>query len=638
MTKVTKQARIGGGRKLALLAVGIFAAGSVLPVNAVVSPFGDSVFWWRGGRDGANGCAQDGLLTQGELVDVRHAKDATFWNQGYSTLTKDGSANNTLMPYQSETVTAPYACESYTASTLYFPQTFSVTTNYSGTGEATNIVWRPQQISRLYLPKIFRDSCVNGTCPNWTAFIRFRRDGVEGKYKGIAESLMLMNYTWGDRKGIGINFFGTDDTQKSAELRMSIGKHQDKPGLTVTRGQWVDLAISVNGKVVNVFWCAQNGKFGSKTYDETSNSNVGDIAMSATSYIHVGTDLNLAYNSNCLVYDVAKKTGSSSNNAMMAFRGAIAQLAFWDRALDAYEVQQVFGYPRPAAMTVGVKDNSTNEYLSVATSVAAGCGNWEEMNPALAAGQSRTIRFSLTEPKASLPQLLRIFPATGSASGRLSVTLNGNRVISASIDGTRTFQQFVKAASFVTGENTLTVTRTDSGAGDILIDAMEMSGSFMVGRDSHSNNVFSHEDIDKTIFDYDMACGMETNLVAGLNVRKTYDCRLSVTFPLDAETLRAASGMSYRTFIATYSSGTGYPPSRFAINGHVIKEYATDEFPAAYQYLGDFFIPVEHLRAGTNTFTFTADYVGGNTSIWRGFSFHRFELLPVESGTMILFR
>lgn len=607
-------------------------------MQAVVNPFGDSVFWWRGGRDGANGCAQDGLLTQGELVDVRHAKDTTFWNQGYSTLTKDGSANNTLMPYQSETVTAPYACESYTASTLYFPQTFSVTTNYSGTGEATNIVWRPQQISRLYLPKIFRDSCVNGTCPNWTAFIRFRRDGVEGKYKGIAESLMLMNYTWGDRKGIGINFFGTDDTQKSAELRMSIGKHQDKPGLTVTRGQWVDLAISVNGKVVNVFWCAQNGKFGSKTYDETSNSNVGDIAMSATSYIHVGTDLNLAYNSNCLVYDVAKKTGSSSNNAMMAFRGAIAQLAFWDRALDAYEVQQVFGYPRPAAMTVGVKDNSTNEYLSVATSVAAGCGNWEEMNPALAAGQSRTIRFSLTEPKASLPQLLRIFPATGSASGRLSVTLNGNSVISASFDGTRTFQQFVKAASFVTGENTLTVTRTDSGAGDILIDAMEMSGSFMVGRDSHSNNVFSHEDIGKTIFDYDMACGMETNLVAGLNVRKTYDCRLSVTFPLDAETLRAASGMSYRTFIATYSSGTGYPPSRFAINGHVIKEYATDEFPAAYQYLGDFFIPVEHLRAGTNTFTFTADYVGGNTSIWRGFSFHRFELLPVESGTMILFR
>lgn len=637
MTKVTKQARIGG-RKLALLAVGIFAAGAVLPVNAVVSPFGDSVFWWRGGRDGANGCAQDGLLTQGELVDVRHAKDTTFWNQSYSTLTKDGSANNTLMPYQTETVTAPYACESYTASTLYFPQTFTVTTNYSGTGEATEIRWRAQQISRLYLPKMFRDSCVNGTCPNWTAFIRFRRDGLDWKPNISADSLMLFNFNWSSKQGIGINFIPTDTTQKSAELRLSIGNHQPKPGLTVTRGQWVDLAISVAGKVVNVFWCAQNGKFGLATYDETSNANVGDLAMSATSYIHVGTDLNLAYNSDCLVYDVATQKGTSSNNAIMAFRGAIAQLAFWDRALDAYEVQQVFGYPRPAAMTAGIKDNSTNEYLSVATSVASGCGNWEEMSPALVAGQSRMVRFSLTEPKASLPQLLRIFPAAGSASGRLSVTLNGNSVVSASFDGTRTFQQFVKAASFVTGENTLTVTRTDSGTGDILIDAMEMSGSFMVGRDSHSNNVFSHEDNNKTIFDYDMACGMETNLVAGLNVRKTYDCRLSVTFPLDAETLRAASGMSYRTFIATYSSGTGYPPSRFAINGHVIKEYATDEFPAAYQYLGDFFIPVEHLRAGTNTFTFTADYVGGNTSIWRGFSFHRFELLPVESGTMILFR
>jgi len=617
---------------------------SPLATQAVVNPFGDAIFWWRGGRDGANGCAADGQFTQGELVDVRHAKDTTFWNHGFSTLTKDGPPDNTLMPYLSETVTAPYACEQYAASVLYFPQTFTVTTNYTD-GVATTVKWRPQKISRLYLPKIFRDSCANGACSNWTAFIRFRRDGVEGKVSTIAESLMLLNYEWGSQKGIGVNFVnGTDITQESAALRLSIGQHQPTPGVTITRGKWMDLALSVTGKVVTVCWCLQDGKFGTATYDETSQTKVGDLAMPANGYIHVGTDLNLNYTSDTMVYDIATGKGTSSkNNAIMAFRGAIAQLAFWDRALDVQEMREVFGYPRPAAMTAGVKDGGTAEYLATAASVAAGNGSWEDLDPALAAGQSRTVAFTLDAAKASLPQLLRIFPAAGSASGRLAVTLNGQTVASGAFDGTRTFRQFVKAKFFASGANTLTVSRTDSGTGDILIDAMELSGSYIVGRDSENNNVFSHEDLAKTIFDFDVTCGAETNLVAGTNPKKSHDCRLSITFPLDAETLKAASGMSYLTrLVAAQDHNTSDPPdfpaSRFAVNGHVIKEYGNNEFPKAYGYLGPFDVPLEYLKEGTNTFTFSSDYIGGSTSKWRSFSFHRFELLPADMGTIFVLR
>ena len=484
---------------------------------------------------------------------------------------------------------------------------------------------------------MFRDSCGNGSCPTWTAFIRFRRDGVDWKPITSAETMMLFNYNWSSKQGIGINFIATDTTQKSAELRLSIGQHQPKPGLTIVRGQWVDLAISVAGKVVTVFWCAQNGKFGSATYDETSSAYVGDLAMSKDSYIHVGTDLNLAYNSDCLVYDVSTKKATTGNNAHMAFRGAIAQLAFWDRALDKYEVQQVFGYPRPAAMTVGVKDGGTNEYLSASAMVEAGNGRWEDLNPSLTAGQSCTVSFTLTEQKASLPQLLRIFPATGSASGRLSVTLNGNSIIQDAFDGSRTFLKFIKAKFFTTGVNSLTITRTDSGVGDILIDSIEMSGSYMLGVDSEKSP-FSHEDSGKTIFDYDMSCGAESNFVAALNVKKSHACRLSVTFPLDAETLRAARGMIYRTRLAT-SSGAEFPASRFEMNGHVFREYSANEFPTTVGgYIGDFDIPLEFLQDGTNTFTFTADYIGGDVSKWKGFSLHRFELKPVPPGMAIIFR
>lgn len=188
--------------------------------------------------------------------------------------------------------------------------------------------------------------------------------------------------------------------------------------------------------------------------------------------------------------------------------------------------------------------------------------------------------------------------------------------------------------------NTLTLTRTDSGTGSILVDAMEMSGSYIVGRDSSNNDVFSHEDLSKTIFDFDVACGTETNLVAGVNVRKTHACQFSITFPLDAETLRASRGMSYLTRLVSAqdnsASSIDFPPARFAINGNVIKEYAENEFPNKYGYIGPFNIPFEYLQEGTNTFTFSADYIGGSTSKWRTFSFHKLEMLPVPKGSMII--
>ena len=617
------------------------AAFCALTAQAVVNPFGDSVFWWRGGRDGANGCAQDGLFTQGEFVDTRHAKDTTFWNQAFATLTNGGAADDTLLHYLTETVTAPYACESNTASTLYFPQTYIVTTNYSAIGEATNVVWRPQKISRLYLPTIYQDRAIGGVCSNWTAFIRFRRDGLEGKAADMGsdsyESLMLLNYNWGNKKGIGINFKGTNITQEAAQMRLSIGKHQPTvplSKLTVVRGKWVDLAISVTGRVVTAYWCAEGGKFGSASYDETGNTEeVEDLSLSASSYIHIGTDLNLNYGNDCYAYDLVNETGErlNSNNGIMAFRGAIAQLAFWDRALDVHEVQEVFGYPRPAAMTVGVKDGGTAEYLAAATSVAAGNGSWEDLNPVLAAGASRTVSFMLTEPKAALPQLLRIFPATGSASGHLAMSLNGNDIGSKPFFGSRTFSQFVKAKYFVAGENTLTITRMDSGPGDVLFDALEMSGSYIVGRDSRWNNVFTHEnEADDVVFAYDVTCGAETNLVHGVNPKKSWACGFSIVFPVDAEMMWAMKGVAYHTRVVSADSDmtVPFPAARYSINGHLVKEYAADEFPTnCPQYL-DFDIPLEFLKVGTNTFSFAVDYIGGETSKWRTFSFHAFEMRP----------
>ena len=70
----------------------------------------------------------------------------------------------------------------------------------------------------------------------------------------------------------------------------------------------------------------------------------------------------------------------------------------------------------------------------------------------------------------------------------------------------------------------------------------------------------------------------------------------------------------------------------------VIKEYGNNEFPKAYGYLGPFDIPLEYLKEGTNTFTFSTDYIGGSTSKWRSFSFHRFELQPADMGTMLILR
>lgn len=631
------------------LATAVF--GCVLAAEAVVNPFGDAIFWWRGGRDGANGCAKDGYFTQGELVDTRHAKDTTFWNQGFSTLTKQGAANNTLLPYLDETVTAPYARQDYAASTIYFPQTFTVTTNYNANGEATTIDWMPQQISRLYLPMgLYRDSCVNGVCSNWTAFIRFRRDGVEGKYStSSCDTPLLINYNWGTMQGIELSFLGTDATQASAKAKLSIGQFQPSDirdgRLTITRGQWMDFAVSVTGRVVTVCWCIQDGMFSSLTYDVSSRTNVKDLSLTASSLIHVGTDNNITYSKS--VFNVAQNKFTTEGNALMAFRGAVAQLAFWDRALDVREMQEVFGYPRPAALTAGVKDGGTDEYRGTATTAAAGTGAWDDLDPALAAGESRTVKFTLPVGKEKPQYLLRVFPASGTASGRLAATLNGQPVATASFSGARTWMAFVKSGFLKSGENTLTLTRTDAGTGTLLIDALEMSGAYIVGRDSNDSTILSGEtdtkanaDKANVLFDYDVLYGAETNLVKGVNVRKDFDCTFSITFPLDAETLKAAKGMSYLTRLVNRDNNTtvDFPAARFAVNGHVFHQYAAGEFPTTYGYIGPFDIPKECLKEGTNTFVFSADYIGGNTSKWRSFSFHQFELQPADQGTLFLLR
>lgn len=183
------------------------------------------------------------------------------------------------------------------------------------------------------------------------------------------------------------------------------------------------------------------------------------------------------------------------------------------------------------------------------------------------------------------------------------------------------------------------LTRTDSGSGTLLIDAIELSGSYMLGEDPGGQETFTGEEVSRVIFDFDMTCGAETNLVKGVNPRKQKACGLSITFPLDAETLKSASGMSYRTRLAGLDTDTtiAFPASRFMVNGHAIKEYGSGAFPAEKGYLGPFDIPLEYLKDGTNTFTFSTDYIGGNTSKWRIFSFHRFDLKPVPPGMMVTF-
>lgn len=170
-------------------------------------------------------------------------------------------------------------------------------------------------------------------------------------------------------------------------------------------------------------------------------------------------------------------------------KGAVHGFAMWNRALTRYEVNEYFSEGRPALMKIGPGGTGTSgtEWLKGTAGATVTITNrpsqWRFLPSTLAKNAKVNVRFEVSDRYASLPQVVLITPAQTSCSGEVDVALDGVKLATMPVAPGKKEAFFVDGEKFTQGWHTFTIERSDEGAGNLVLNAYELTGSWQVGKD-----------------------------------------------------------------------------------------------------------------------------------------------------------
>ena len=471
------------------------AALCALTAHATVhsSVFDDAVVWYRGALEAqsyytSNGpvgaFANNGGKTAKAFKSILHTADpssapAMSWSWGWG-------AETTL---DSAPVVCPYAGCTLTGVT-YANRPIPVKTNDWANVTVDGNTSEQPILSHWKGPEYLNSGAwVSEATSAYTLVLRLRVDtplnNLSGSSSGDGFAVFAEgNYSWNSKKGVRISFAGSNlGTYRYP--RIFFGNETfNLTDAQIPFGNWVDLAISVNGSSVTIVACAQ-GESGNKLVSKTATLSDVNPALpgGGNTFRFFGPECS---GGNTAVWTNGLKAASSSSgeNGMRTqhFRGAVHQMAFWNRALTLDEIRMAWGEGRPNLVQVGVQGNGIAEFVAAGsanqTSSVANGGAWQLLNPSLTAeNPTATISFTCPSLWAGFPQWLRVCGASGS-SGKVSASINGTSVGECNVPANRVGRIFVPTNIIVSGDNTLVLTRTD---GSPIIDAVTLGGSWKFG-------------------------------------------------------------------------------------------------------------------------------------------------------------
>ena len=581
---------------------------------AAVCAFGgvydDCVYLFEGGLD-ANG---NGLFSTGELRDELHANPSHANNgavvSGYSDC---AIFRNEPVPYQSAGISTQ------NVQCLYMPQTVKV----SGTTTNYFPVW--------YAMPFLRDYCTTNV---YSAVFRVRAD-----YDPLSKGGWMMNfgYTKNDiaaGQGWLLGLIWDKNAQAFRLNSHAPGSSGKSWGdANIPTNTWIDIGVVVTGNVVRAYR-AYTGR-GSPSSGTTASLDAF-TAHSATFKSSAGVAPNLtmlrenirfggqAFNSTAKNY-----SSVTDDNLKKYFAGSVRRMAFWNRALTEEEVREAFGRPRPDIVRIGAANGNADEFASdaAATATVDAFGAWRDFSASLRAGDARNVTFPLSANESDLPQLLRIKTLAGGGSGTLRVSLNGTTVTSRPIVAGQPFVTILPARAFVTGANTLTLTRTDANGTAIAIDALAVGGSWQVGKNDRKTDEFTYG---VPLSSYDTYVNaFAWNRAANAKETGTSALNLYVTVLEEA----ARYGLHFETRTRNTYALTTTPNTKLtvSVNG-VTKKELTGLGGSVWEDIALDFEPGE-LPVGVNNIRFSITDGGCYY-----FDYHRFQLVPPSDGTYLIVR
>ena len=591
--------------KKMMVAIGVMAAACTFG-----GVYDDCVYLFEGGLD-ANG---NGLFSTGELRDELHANPSHANNSAVVSGYSDCAIfRNESVPYQSAGISTQ------NVQCLYLPQTVKV----SGTTTNYFPVW--------YAMPFLRDLCTTNV---YSAVFRVRVD-----YDPLSKGAWMMNfgYTRNDvtlGQGWLLGFVWDANTQAFKLNSHAPGSSGKSWGdADIPTNTWIDIGVVVTGNVVRAYR-AYTGR-GSPSSGTTAGLDAF-TAHSATFKTSAGVAPNLtmmrdnvrfggqAFNSTAKDY-----SSVTDNNLKKYFSGSVRRMAFWNRALTEQEVREAFGRPRPDIVRVGAANGNADEFASDATATATvdAFGTWRDFPAALRAGDTRNVTFPLSANESNLPQLLRIKTLAGGGSGTLRVSVNGTTVASRPIVAGQPFVTILPAQSFVTGANTLTLTRTDANGATIAIDALAVGGSWQVGKNDRKTDEFTYG---VPLSSYDTYVNtFAWNRAANAKETGTSALNLYVTVPEEA----ARYGLHFETRTRNTYALTTTPNTKLTVSANgVTKKELTGLGGSVWTDIALDFEPGE-LPTGVNNIRFSVTNGGCYY-----FDYHRFQFVPPPNGTFLIVR
>jgi len=445
-----------------------------LAATAYGDIYDDAIFWFRGGT---NVTANGRTAVDGDLFDSIHANDPTHKNHKASFW---GYEENRVLRYEN----VQFPCNRDDRKSVPVLHLSYKTKTAVVSGVTTNMLFMPGadasflygQITNVYT-MVARLRCDPGIATNSNAW--FARLGYNGNTGGILFGFM-------HDRSVSTNVYpaiycpGTNTSSGATALGEFWFRNLQLP----MTNQWFDISLMVSGSTVRVGLARPHSMYKRNVIEfQTHTGNprpCGDKLARPASGADKWRFFCETANDNYVEQPWASAKRTS-------FMGSVQQIAFWKRALTDQEIHEAWGWPHEKVFKVGLENGASNEFGSNAAPAAQtidAYGPLGEKSPNIPAGGTWNVKFFGATNEVGLAQLLKLTATAGSSIGTISASVNGTSVGSQTVFPGRTATWYVPGTAFKKGpDNTLTLTRTDNGSGNVIVDAVSIGGSWQIGID-----------------------------------------------------------------------------------------------------------------------------------------------------------
>lgn len=333
-------------------------------------------------------------------------------------------------------------------------------------------------------------------------------------------------------------------------------------------------------------------------------------------------------------------------------RGSYQMVSYWERVLTDNEILEAFKLlgpdgtadRKPALLKVGDSAWGADVFgTAIDGSSATPSLDLQDLAKIplqIAAEQTLNLPFTVPVTCTNLAQIVRLSAADGSAETCVQVKVDDQDVGVVDIVPGKTAYVRCEAALFTEGAHTLTLTRSDAGAGLIKLTGVEISGSWRVGW------------IDKLVSEFGGDSSKKTHVVADLTTNDWSTLRSTVkaTYHLELVTdIAPADAEKRKILLRVKPQAGGYPAQSYdfvvlANGAEVFRRTISPIKPYDDGRSAMVAVPFrpESLLAGRNVFTFKTEIneaLDPNpASTWLRLDYFELEVGKEPTGGMLILR